>query len=242
VPSLDFVAEAGVAASPHSLSETEAGGRPHLALVDPSRLRRDCLKLAVCSEGWRVTDVPAVRDLVRRLVRGEGFDAVLIGATSGASMEPEQIARLVAAAPRIPILVAIDCENSGQAEKILSAGARGIVPAGASLRMLMSALARIRGGASLPSDRTRSGTGQSGDTPMPCALTRRQNEVLALLSEGQSNKLIAASLCVSEETVKAHVKQIIKRLKVANRTQAALVATRANGHSVPPLGRRLAGE
>jgi DNA-binding NarL/FixJ family response regulator len=62
-------------------------------------------------------------------------------------------------------------------------------------------------------------------------LTRRQRDVLALISEGRSNKLIADALTMSESTVKAHVKQIIRRLNVANRTQAALLATRADtGH------------
>jgi DNA-binding NarL/FixJ family response regulator len=40
------------------------------------------------------------------------------------------------------------------------------------------------------------------------------------LAEGKSNKLIADALKMSESTVKAHVKQIIRRLNVANRTQA----------------------
>jgi DNA-binding NarL/FixJ family response regulator len=56
-------------------------------------------------------------------------------------------------------------------------------------------------------------------------LTRRQRDVLGLISQGKSNKLIADALTMSESTVKAHVKQIIKRLRVANRTQAALLAT-----------------
>src|SRR5207302_8024447 len=55
-------------------------------------------------------------------------------------------------------------------------------------------------------------------------LTRRQRDVLGLISHGKSNRLIADALSMSESTVKAHVKQIIKRLRVANRTQAALLA------------------
>jgi DNA-binding NarL/FixJ family response regulator len=65
-------------------------------------------------------------------------------------------------------------------------------------------------------------------SPWP-ELTRRQRDVLALISEGMSNKLIGDALTMTESTVKAHVKQIIKRLHVANRTQAALLATRASG-------------
>jgi len=61
-------------------------------------------------------------------------------------------------------------------------------------------------------------------------LTRRQCDVLALIAQGKANKLIADSLNMSESTVKAHVKQIIRRLNVANRTQAALLATRTGTH------------
>jgi len=60
-------------------------------------------------------------------------------------------------------------------------------------------------------------------------LTRRQRDVLTLIAEGKSNKLIADALKMSESTVKAHVKQIIKRLNVVNRTQAALLAIRTTG-------------
>ena len=70
-------------------------------------------------------------------------------------------------------------------------------------------------------------------------MTRRQRDVLALISEGKSNKLIADALNMSESTVKAHVKQIIRRLKVANRTQAALLAT-ARAGSRRALTRRAA--
>jgi DNA-binding NarL/FixJ family response regulator len=62
------------------------------------------------------------------------------------------------------------------------------------------------------------------------ALTRRQRDVLALISEGRSNKLIGDALRMSESTVKAHVKQIIRRLHVVNRTQAALLATGNTRH------------
>ena len=55
--------------------------------------------------------------------------------------------------------------------------------------------------------------------------------MLELIAEGKSNKLIAGALSMSESTVKAHVKQIIKRLHVANRTQAALIASRASWQS-----------
>lgn len=55
-------------------------------------------------------------------------------------------------------------------------------------------------------------------------LTSRQMEVLALIGCGHPNKIIADALHISEQTVKIHVNQIFKELRVFNRTQAVLKA------------------
>jgi DNA-binding NarL/FixJ family response regulator len=57
-------------------------------------------------------------------------------------------------------------------------------------------------------------------------LTPRQREVLALLSEGRSNREIAKSLFVSEGTVKNHVSQILETLDVSDRTRLAILIAR----------------
>jgi two-component system nitrate/nitrite response regulator NarL len=56
-------------------------------------------------------------------------------------------------------------------------------------------------------------------------LSQREHEVLCCLMAGYSNKRIARMLCVSEATVKVHVKSILRKLNVLNRTQAAMWAT-----------------
>jgi two-component system, NarL family, response regulator LiaR len=58
----------------------------------------------------------------------------------------------------------------------------------------------------------------------PEALTVRESEVLSLLAHGKSNKEIASKLFISETTVKTHVSNILMKLGVASRTQAALYA------------------
>lgn len=55
-------------------------------------------------------------------------------------------------------------------------------------------------------------------------LTSREKEVLALAAKGESNKDIAEKLVLREVTVKSHLNNIFKKLKVTNRTQAVLVA------------------
>lgn len=83
-------------------------------------------------------------------------------------------------------------------------------------------------------DRNENRPNEIEDTQHLPELTRRQNEVLSLLSEGQPNKVIARSLGMTEATVKVHVRQIMRKFGVDNRTQAALCATAAlrSTHSV----------
>jgi two-component system nitrate/nitrite response regulator NarL len=64
------------------------------------------------------------------------------------------------------------------------------------------------------------------DKKTPGQLTPREKEVLQKLSEGLSNKEIGLSLCISENTVKVHVKNILRKLHLQNRTEAAAYARR----------------
>ena len=66
----------------------------------------------------------------------------------------------------------------------------------------------------------------SGERPAPAGLTERELEVLRLIARGMSNKQIAKELVVSEKTVKTHVSNILAKLHLADRTQAALYAVR----------------
>ncbi len=63
--------------------------------------------------------------------------------------------------------------------------------------------------------------------PLPEPLTERETEVLRELASGKSNKEIAAALVIAEKTVRTHVSNILAKLGVASRTQAALHAVRS---------------
>ncbi|MEE1842036.1 response regulator transcription factor [Streptomyces sp. NPDC007076] len=75
-------------------------------------------------------------------------------------------------------------------------------------------------GALLAQEEPGSGTGR-GST-----LTEREREVLGLIADGRSNREIARALVLSEKTVKTHVSNILMKLDLSDRTQAALWAVR----------------
>jgi DNA-binding NarL/FixJ family response regulator len=73
--------------------------------------------------------------------------------------------------------------------------------------------------------------------PAAIGLTERQKAVLELLGRGESNKEIARRLKIRESTVKVHVRQIMRRMGAANRTQVAIAASSGNGAG-PADGRK----
>jgi DNA-binding NarL/FixJ family response regulator len=72
----------------------------------------------------------------------------------------------------------------------------------------------------------------------PETLTQRETEVLRLLAAGNSNKQIARALEVTEQTVKTHVHNLLGKLGMLSRTQAALHAARIGLIPMEQLGRR----
>jgi LuxR family maltose regulon positive regulatory protein len=69
------------------------------------------------------------------------------------------------------------------------------------------------------------------------SLSPREHEVFGLLANARSNRDIAAELFISEATVKVHVRNILRKLGVRNRTEAAVLAAKANGLGAPASAR-----
>jgi DNA-binding NarL/FixJ family response regulator len=112
----------------------------------------------------------------------------------------------------------------------LRAGAAGYVYKDVDPDALAGAIRSVHAGhillqpevadALLAQEGSNSGTGRAG------SLTEREREVLGLIADGRSNREIARALVLSEKTVKTHVSNILMKLDLADRTQAALWAVR----------------
>ena len=136
--------------------------------------------------------------------------------------------------PAIPILVLTTFDDDASLFGALRAGAAGYLLKDVSSETLMAALsAAARGEAFLQSTVTgrvvaafarlmESGGARAEALVLP--LSPREREILSLLGTGASNKEIADRLCLAEGTVKNHVTNILTKLDVRYRTQAALGA------------------
>ncbi len=138
---------------------------------------------------------------------------------------------------RYPATSVVMLSGSNDRESVATAlakGALGFIPKSASREVLVSAIRLVlAGGIYIPpeilidSERANAPAPPvERRSPAELGLTPRQVEVLALMMQGKSNKLICRTLHLAEPTVKNHVSAILKALGAVNRTEAALAAAK----------------
>ena len=111
----------------------------------------------------------------------------------------------------------------------IDAGAAGFIPKATESRLLREALATVlRGGVYVPPITLAASPPPPGQPASAerLGLTPRQIDVLRMLVDGRSNKLIGRALDLSPSTVKTHLEAIFQRLQVNSRTQAVVAAAR----------------
>lgn len=207
-----------------------------LLLIDDHPLRRASLARFLA-------DLPQLNGLIFRIEEAgwsvqpdampDGVRLLLVNLGGAQAAEPataERLRALVERAGDVPVTVLSDHDSAEEVVAAAAAGARGFLTTMHEPRLLLSALCFIVAGGSVfppqallagreAAEAERGGSEGGGLR----ALTARQRDVLRLLGQGQSNKRIAIELRMCESTVKVHVRQIMRKLKAANRTQAALV-------------------
>jgi DNA-binding NarL/FixJ family response regulator len=132
---------------------------------------------------------------------------------------------------RFPTCRVVVLTSFGEVERINAAlrnGAAGYLLKDAEAAEVAAAIrAAVRGEVHLDSEIARRLTqdlrcGSAG----PGLLTPRERQILALLGEGRSNREIANVLVISERTARTHVSNVLSKLNLTSRTQAALIAIR----------------
>ena len=129
----------------------------------------------------------------------------------------------------VRVIVLTSVSDRGDVAPAMRAGAAGFLYKDVDPGALVQAIRAVHGGQVLlaPEAAEAMLTGEdSGRNGAAVALTDREREVLRLLAAGRSNREIARELVVAEKTVKTHVSNVLMKLGVQDRTQAALYAVR----------------
>jgi len=222
-----------------SLDADVAPGRA--ALVAPAGLFRDALAHLIAAQlgiaiecHVRAADAPS----------GPVQLALIVVDPAGFSREAlrDEVATLRARCDGAAIGLVIPDERAATAAGLAAHGVAGVVSLSAGAEIAVASVRlMLLGGYCLPPEPAASGPNEPEWTASDLAasapqeiqvaderpelgdrLTARERDVLLSLREGNQNKIIAFKLGISESTVKVHLRNLMKKLKASNRTQAAL--------------------
>ena len=138
---------------------------------------------------------------------------------------PTATARILAQDPDAKVIVLTSFVEDRLVQSAIAAGARGYLLKNASPDQLAGAIrAALAGQPTIDAEAAHALLRTSTQQPAVHNLTQRERDVLALLVEGKTNKEIAQTLYLSPSTVRDYVSQILAKLGVSNRTEAAALA------------------
>lgn len=132
-------------------------------------------------------------------------------------------AAIVGKLPNAKVLVLTTYDGGDDIRRAMQAGARGYLLKESKIDEVLQAIREVSRGRQYLSP----AAGASFiATSLSHPLTKREREILCLISQGKANKEIGATFNISEATVKSHVNAIMQKLNVSSRTEAASVAQR----------------
>jgi len=221
-----------------------------LVVDDHNLFRRGLIALLSLDTRFRVCGEAADIGEALRRIENERPDLILLDNHLPGVRGVDGIASLKEAAPEARILMLTVSENEDDLTAALQAGADGYLLKTVELDHLSTYIIKVLDGEPVisPEMMTKLLTAFRTKSTMPSTdeqtvaphhaqpshvpaevglalLTTREREVLALIANGDSNKVIARKLDIAETTVKIHVHNILRKLQLNSRVQAAVYAT-----------------
>jgi DNA-binding NarL/FixJ family response regulator len=184
----------------------------------------------------RVESIPGLRNVLA----GERVDSVLVEFSLVQDTDFSLVTELRSEYPDCQVIVMGTLTDSDVILRLLRLGAAGYLPKRGKIAEFRWALLQVLVNMTpLLPDVSQQLLGHliREERPVPTCpvtakLSAREQEVLHCLTQGMCNKEIAAALKVSDRTVKAHVSNILRKLNVADRTQAVLKVLKTKGYGV----------
>jgi DNA-binding NarL/FixJ family response regulator len=198
----------------------EDRGTPYALIVEDHPLVADSLVACVrdCDAGLEVDTAETLRAALGILALRPAPLLIVTDLTLPDTKGTEAIRRLREAAPQSSLLVFTALDDPMLRSEAKELGAMSYLIKSTSIQTLRDAIRAVIGGR--PAENyvapARSGT-------LSRLLTRKQLAVLEELAAGRSNKEIAVRMNISDETVGSHMKEILGRLRVKNRTEAVVL-------------------
>jgi DNA-binding NarL/FixJ family response regulator len=221
---------------PGQLLDEQRHDAVRVLIVDDHDLFRTGLRNLLEEQGVDVVGEAAGGGEAIRIVRELAPDVVVMDLNMPQMNGVEATRQIVSTAPLTRVVVlTISDEDSDVIDAIL-AGACGYLLKDASIHELMRGIEAASVGEALISPaiaskvlrRIRSSTTQPEiEKTIRAELSEREIEVLKLIANGKDNAQIAAELHISPKTVKNHISNILMKLQIDNRIQAAVYAVRS---------------
>lgn len=199
-----------------------------LDIIDERALDRECLSQSLVSHGLEMTIVLFNSIETWMAKYAEASSGVLINVGSHDVTEPrieEEIRTLLTRFPDLPVIILSDSHDLRQVLTALELGVRGFIPSAVGIAVCVKAISLALSGGifisteSLPELRRLMSVADQQERKRAEIFTYREEDVIAMLKLGKANKIIAYELDLQESTVKVHIRNIMKKLKVRNRTE-----------------------
>lgn len=211
---------------------------PSVVIIESRALIRECL--ALCLQKKLGLPVLTYADVNAWGQDPAGASACVIILSGDRQIESEQselVQELSHWEKEVPVVVFSDNESRAHITSSLRSGAKGYIPSDTPLEVVARAIKLVLvGGVFVPPNVLLETQGRSEPEPPPCEMkldfTARENDVVGALLKGKSNKVIAYELAMSESSVKVHIRNVMRKLQVRNRTEAVIkIAEIVRGNS-----------
>ena len=221
---------------------TEAPGTIRILLADDHDFFREGMRgLLATVPGTNVVAEASSGEEAVALATTLQPDVVLMDLKMGGMNGIEATRQIVATSPHVGVLVLTMFEDDDWVFAAMKAGARGYLLKGSNQDEIVRAIRAVGNGEAIFSPGVARRLMRYFDNPAPVpaskvfpGLTERETEVLVMIAQGLTNQQIADRLFVSVKTVRNHVSNVLSKLQVADRAQAALRARDAGfGLTVP---------
>lgn len=212
-----------------------------IAIVGRNEIAREGLRRILSESGFDIVGTASsATSLIEASEPGDPPGLIIIDSSSSASSNA-CCAQLREVFPDARIVVMSEDYSVESIARAMAAGCDGYVAKEISCKPLVGTLRLVALGEKVVPSQTVTALTEmpwrmvGDDWATNCAdvrLSDREAEILRCLTRGDANKLISRELVITEATVKVHIKAILRKLGVMNRTQAAMWAVAHGLHSV----------